>query len=202
MADGFKRALFWAGCVVLALIIVLPAMGAPLQQEPRPVIAQPEQDSTVRGVVQIIGTAVHPQFQRYELYYAPWPVPSDQSWVFIGDAKYQQQPLGLLGTWDTRAVPDGGYALRVRVVKQDGNYLDSDPVFVANHVPEHTPTPTETATPKRRSRRHQPTVAVGCGSNGRDRHPDGGANSLPLPEAEAAPEPEPTRIARQPESEQ
>lgn len=97
-----------------------PAQAAPAAQEARPVIAQPEPDATVRGVVQILGTATHPQFQRYELYYAPFPVRSDQSWVFIGpDAHFQQQPLGMLGTWDSRAVPDGSYALRVRVVKAD-----------------------------------------------------------------------------------
>lgn len=103
----------------------------------------------MRDVVQIIGTATHPQFQRYELYYAPYPVPSDQSWIFIGDAHNNQQPLGLLGTWDSRSVPDGSYALRVRVVKADGNYLDSDPrrVTVANTRPAETPTPETPLTP-------------------------------------------------------
>jgi hypothetical protein len=118
-------------------------------QEPKPVIAQPEQDAAVRGVVQLVGSAAHPQFQRYELYYAPWPVPSDQAWIFIGDAHFQQQPLGLLGTWDSRSVPDGAYGLRVRVVKQDGNYNDSDArrVLVANtrSVPTDTPAATEAA---------------------------------------------------------
>jgi hypothetical protein len=198
MANGFKRALLVTGCVVLALVIVLPAMGAPLQQEPRPVIAQPEQDSAVRSVVQIIGTAVHPQFQRYELYYAPWPVPSDQAWVFIGDAKYQQQPLGLLGTWDTRAVPDGGYALRVRVVKQDGNYLDSDPtrLLVANTRPieEPSPTPTETATPETAEPVvTQPTVAVEIVAPTVEAIlPTTEPTNTPSPEVETTPEPEPT----------
>ena len=103
-----------------------------------------------RGVVQIVGTASHAQFQRYELYYAPWPVPSDNAWIFIGpDAHFQQQPLGLLGTWDSRAVPDGSYALHVRVVKQDGNYNDSEArrVTVANTKPAETPTPSESPTP-------------------------------------------------------
>jgi hypothetical protein len=110
------------------------------------VIAQPEQDAVVRGVVQVVGSATHPQFQRYELYYAPWPVPSDQAWIFIGDAHYQQQPLGLLGTWPSGAVPDGQYALRVRVVKVDGNYIDSEPrrVTVANKRPVESPTPLPT----------------------------------------------------------
>ena len=77
------------------------------------------------------------------------PVPSDQSWIFIGDAHFAQQPLGLLGVWDTRSVPDGAYALRVRVVKADGNYIDSDTrrVIVANTRPPETPTPEVPLTP-------------------------------------------------------
>jgi hypothetical protein len=161
-----KRPLVVVGLVFVTLIFALQAWAAPppapppgvnsagrdrvRAQEPKPVIAQPEQDAAVRGVVQLVGSAVHPQFQRYELYYAPWPVPSDQAWIFIGDAHFQQQPLGLLGTWDSRSVQDGAYGLRVRVVKQDGNYNDSDPrrVLVANTrpVPAATSAATE-ATP-------------------------------------------------------
>ena len=135
--------------LVLAYVVTAPVLAAPASQEARPIIVQPAQDAAVRDVVQIIGTAVHPQFQRYELYYAPSPVPSDQSWTFIGDAHNNQQPLGLLGTWDSRSVPDGSYVLRVRVVKQDGNYIDSDArqVIVANTRPVETPTPAESPTP-------------------------------------------------------
>lgn len=131
---------------LLALVLLLSfagALAAPLAQDARAVIAQPAADSAVRGVVQIVGTATHPEFQRYELYYAPWPAPSDQSWVFIGDAHFNQQPLGLLGTWDSRSVPDGAYGLRLRVVRADGNYIDSDArrVIVANTRPAESPTP-------------------------------------------------------------
>ena len=51
--------------------------------------------------------------------------------------------LGLLGTWDSRSVTDGTYGLRVRVVKQDGNYIDSEPrtVEVANFRQVASPTP-------------------------------------------------------------
>ncbi len=135
--------------VLASVAIVAPAFGAPAVQEAKPVIAQPGEGSVVRDVVQIIGTATHPQFQRYELYYAPYPVPSDQSWIFIGDAHNNQQPLGLLGNWDSRSVPDGAYALRVRVVKLDGNYIDSDlrQVRVANTGPVDTPTPAGPETP-------------------------------------------------------
>jgi hypothetical protein len=188
MAKEMRHALLAFALVVAAVLAAMPALAQPLQQEPRPVIAQPEQDAAVRGVVQIIGTAVHPQFQRYELYYAPWPVPSDQSWIFIGDAKFQQQPLGLLGTWDSRAVPDGAYALRVRLVKQDGNYLDSDSVrvFAANTRPieQPSPTPTETATPEAEAVVTEPTPAAEEIVAPTVEVP------LPTPEPTATPEPE------------
>ena len=146
-----KRPLLFATLAVFAALVlaVLPALGAPVAQETPPVIAQPAADAAVRDAVQIVGTATHPQFQRYELYYAPFPVPSDQSWIFIGDAHFTQQPLGLLGMWDTRSVPDGAYALRVRVVKADGNYMDSDArrVIVANTRPAEPPTPEAPLTP-------------------------------------------------------
>jgi hypothetical protein len=138
--------------VVLAVIALnspLPGLAAPLLQDQQPVIAQPQQDAVVKGVVQVVGTATHPDFQRYELYYTPWPVAGDNAWIFIGpDAHYQQQPLGLLGTWDSRAVPDGAYGLRLRVVRKDGNYSDSEArrVTVANVKAPDTPTPTASPT--------------------------------------------------------
>ena len=146
---GYRRSLFLAALVMLLLVFAATALAAPSAQEQKPVIAQPEQDAVVRGVVSIVGSATHPQFQRYELYYVPWPVPSDNAWIFIGDAHFQQQPLGLLGTWNTGALQDGPYGLRVRVVKADGNYLDSDPrrVVVANKRVPETPTPAVTSTP-------------------------------------------------------
>ncbi len=177
--------------VVLAAATLLPmsiGRAAWQAQEARPVIAEPKPDAAVRGVVQIIGTATHPQFQRYELYYAPWPVPSDQSWIFIGDAHYNQQPLGLLGTWDSRTVPDGAYALRVRVVKVDGNYLDSDPrrVLVVNTRPLPSPTPFATDTPV-----PPPTVAQPTPTTVIEVLPPA---KSPTPEPTPTPEPEITPI--------
>lgn len=177
--------------MMFVMAVSLPvggALAAPLAQEARPVIAQPAQDASVRGIVQIIGTATHPQFQRYELYYAPWPVPSDQSWIFIGDAHYNQQPLGLLGIWDSRSVPDGAYALRVRVVKMDSNYLDSDPrrVLVVNTRPLSSPTPVATDTPV-----SAPTVARPTPTTVIEVLPTA---EPPTPEPTPTPEPEITPI--------
>ena len=55
----------------------------PLAQDTAAVISSPQSLSSVRGTVSITGSALHPQFQRYELYYTPEP---GENWVFIGDA--------------------------------------------------------------------------------------------------------------------
>jgi len=157
-----RRPTLVAASLLLSLLIVVPVFAAPRAQEPRPVIVQPEQDAPVRGDVQIIGTAVHPQFDHYELHYAPWPLPSDQAWVFIPDGHPNQQPLGLLGTWDSRSVPDGTYVLRVRVVKPDSNYQESDlrRVLVVNTRQVETPTPVVTEAPTQAPVELPPTPTV------------------------------------------
>jgi hypothetical protein len=144
-----KRPFSIVALVVALVSMAMPVFAMPLAQGPKPVITQPEPDAAVRGTVQIVGSATSPQFQRYELYYAPAPVPGDNAWIFIGDAHFQQQPAGLLGTWATGGLPDGAYALKVRVVRQDGNYADSDPrrVIVANRRPVESPTPAVTQAP-------------------------------------------------------
>ncbi len=191
-----KRPFLAVGLLVLVVALALvqgmapQALAAPRMQDAKPVIAQPEANATVRGVVQIVGTATHPQFQRYELYYAPWPVPSDNAWIFIGpDAKFQQQPLGLLGTWDSRAVPDGQYALRVRVVKRDANYIDSEPrqVIVANTRPPESPTPTITPTEAASPTPAEPAATVPV--------PTPAAVATVPPSTKPSPQPSPTRAA-------
>ncbi len=129
-----------------AVLVSWPAMAAPLQQQA--VITSPQPLSVVRGRVTIEGTAVHPNFLRYELYYSPEPV-RDDSWVFIGEAHFNQVANGFLGTWDTTSLPDGLYSLRLRVVRQDANYEEYivRGLQVANTQPTDTPTPAATPTP-------------------------------------------------------
>lgn len=157
-----KRPILAVAILLLTLHLTAVVLAAPLAQGPKPVITQPEPDAAVRGTVQIVGSATHPQFQRYELYYAPWPAPSDNAWIFIGDAHFQQQPAGLLGTWATGGLPDGAYALKVRVVRQDGNYTDSDPrrVLVANRRPIESPTPAITRAPTEEPTPLPPTATI------------------------------------------
>jgi hypothetical protein len=114
----------------------------PAAQEAAALIASPQSLASVRGSVSITGSALHPQFQRYELYYTVEP---GENWVFIGEAKTTPVANGLLGTWETAGLPDGSYSLRLRVVRQDGNYDEgfARNIAVANRTPP-TPTPTDT----------------------------------------------------------
>lgn len=124
----------------------------PRPQAAQAAITSPQPFEALRGQVAISGTALHPQFQRYELYFKVEP---GEDWIFIGEAHYEQVSSGVLGYWDTTSLPDGTYSLRLRVVRLDGNYDEAfvRQVLVANTQPtptptsEITPTPTLTPTP-------------------------------------------------------
>jgi hypothetical protein len=97
-----------------------------------------------------VGSAVDPDFWKYEVYFGPDPNPADQ-WTFIGSVHEKQVMDGLLETWYTNNVPDGMYMLRLRVVNRTGNYREVfvHSILVANAMPTETPIPTATppATP-------------------------------------------------------
>ena len=138
------------GILLLVLVTVgLPVHASPLLQAGGVAeITSPKNGERLSGVVQIIGTATHPQFQRYELHFGPVPNNTDQ-WYGIGDPVPTQVENGLLAVWDTTYIPDGTYAIRLRVVRQDGNYTEKIvQVVIVNSEPTPTPTPAEpTATP-------------------------------------------------------
>jgi hypothetical protein len=115
----------------------------------------------------VLGIATHPEFDRYELGFSREPA-RDDTWVFIMDNHTQVTQIGLPGTWDTNTVPDGIYALRLRVIRRDGNY---DEVVIHNltvanaeptptPTPEGTPTPTPTPTASPTPRQLTPTIFI------------------------------------------
>jgi hypothetical protein len=150
-----RMAAFLFGPLVLLGLLLLLVLETPLAADelaiPRPqaaraVITSPESRAALRGRVPISGTALHPDFQRYELYYKLEP---GDNWIFIGEAHRAQVDDGLLGTWDTNSLTDGTYSLRLRVVRLDGNYEEAvvRQVLVANTQPTETPTPEVSPTP-------------------------------------------------------
>ena len=126
---------------------VSPTVAGPLLQAMSR-IASPAEDGMVRGVVPIVGSALDPQFWKYEVHYATEPNPREQ-WVGIGGVHETAVQDGLLETWDTTIVPDGAYSLRLRVVDKTGNYREVfvHGVRVANAIPTETPQPTITPIP-------------------------------------------------------
>jgi hypothetical protein len=122
----------------------------------RPLLAQaingitsPAAGDTLTGVVTVQGTAVHPDYLRYELAFLA-EANQAAGWIVFAEGT---EPVvnGTLAVWDTtvgQAVgapvfPDGRYQLRLRVVRRDYNY---DEYFVTNlTIRNEGPTPEPTA---------------------------------------------------------
>jgi hypothetical protein len=127
--------------VVGLLVLAIPAsliVGA----APENGITAPAAGDTVSGEVSIEGTADDPDFWKYELHYNPVPGNADL-WTAIEGTPFTTAVVeGELGTWDTTAIDDGTYGLRLRVVRVDGNFDDFKVmgIVVANEAPEVEPT--------------------------------------------------------------
>ena len=83
-------------------------------------ITYPFVGMSIKGVVEIQGSANTPGFQFYKIEYGAGEKP-DQ-WSSIGDIHKQPVEDGLLGTWDTSSFPEGVYVLRLTVVEVTGNF--------------------------------------------------------------------------------
>ncbi|MBN1887303.1 MAG: hypothetical protein JW850_04915 [Thermoflexales bacterium] len=114
---------------------------APLDQQDLALITSPQSNAQIAGMVQVIGSAAHPEFQRYELAWADEPNTTD-TWMVFATIETPIQD-GVLGIWNTLQAPDGLYSLRLRVVRRDGNYGEVivRGVRVANSQPLESPTP-------------------------------------------------------------
>ena len=141
-----RTALYVWIAAVVSLGGLAPALAAPLAQS-QVQITSPEINQTVRGVVPIIGSASVPAFQYYKVEYGNGPNPDN--WALIDSMINTPVINGQLVAWNTHAVPDGLYSLRLRAVKQDGNYEEFSVrgIVVANTGPTETPTATPTETP-------------------------------------------------------
>jgi hypothetical protein len=128
-------------------------------------ITSPRDRASVRGLVPIEGSATHPQFQKYEIHYGPEPNPSDQWTPIVGSPFSVPVVQGRLGLWDTTTIPDGIYSLRLRVVRQDGNYDEYfvRGILVSNTRPTETPTPKSTATSSAPTDTPAPTPTIVIG---------------------------------------
>ncbi|MCO6444078.1 MAG: PKD domain-containing protein, partial [Anaerolineae bacterium] len=108
------------------------------------VLLSPIPGNVVTSNVQVLGSAIHPNFLQYQLEYGPDPNPGNL-WYAIGGPRQFPVLNGVLGIWSTNTIPDGSYQLRLRVYLRDG----SNPQTVVNNirVQNAIPTPVPTHTP-------------------------------------------------------
>jgi hypothetical protein len=181
-----------AGILLLGLLLLVAGLVQTTQAQMQSQITSPRDHAAVRGLVPIEGSATHPQFQKYEMHYAPEPNPGDQ-WTPIGGSPFTVPVVqGRLGLWDTTIIPDGLYSLRLRVVRLDGNYDEYfvRGVQVSNARPTETPTPQDTPTPAGPTDTPPPTPTVVIGVP-TVASPTPRPTSTPLPTAPPTNTPEP-----------
>jgi hypothetical protein len=108
-------------------------------------ITSPQSGEQVVGVVTIQGTASSPNFQRYKLEFS---TQENEQWFTITEVS-QQVTNGPLAQWNTAAIPDGLYQIRLRVILRDGNVVQNlaQNLVVKNQQPTALPTPPPQATP-------------------------------------------------------
>lgn len=128
-----------------ALIGALIAAPAAAQEEGLAIITSPAPAQTLIGVVTVQGTATSPNFQRYRLEYAVQGS-LEPEWFSIVEIA-QQVTNGTLALWDTTAIPDGVYQLRLRVFLRNGAVLQTvvRGLNVVNRTATALPTPLQPA---------------------------------------------------------
>ena len=129
--------------VMLKLFLILTLFF----QESTASITSPQPAETLRGLVEIQGGMDTPNFASAELAFTFNTSASDPaaSW-FVIQTFPQPVTNPVLAAWDSTAVTDGEYALRLRVFLQDGSFQE---VVIPNlkvRNDEPLPTPTLTAT--------------------------------------------------------
>ena len=109
-------------------------------------ITHPQQGESIFGLVTIEGSAAHPSFAYYELFFAYQPNPSD-TWFPIMQPIQTPVTDGRLGIWDTTGITDGNYQLRLIVWLENGNSLQAivSDLRIRNTTPTETPAATKPA---------------------------------------------------------
>ncbi len=97
-----------------------PAVVPPSCPDPRAVITSPGVNQVVSGPVTITGTAIHDQFDYYKLEFAPGANAEGGFGYFDGAAGPVNN--GVLGVFNSGAVPNGAYTIQLTVVDTTGNY--------------------------------------------------------------------------------
>ncbi|MEW6093808.1 MAG: hypothetical protein AB1531_07590 [Chloroflexota bacterium] len=118
-----------------------------LFQAVTPAIVSPGPGAALQGMVTITGTSDAIGFVSYELAFA-YPNDPTGTWFLIAQSNQAVQN-GILAEWDTTAITDGNYTLRLLVILDNGTSLEVrvPDLRVRNYTPVETPTPGPTRAP-------------------------------------------------------
>ncbi len=113
-----------------------PALAAPTQGDTyagmnaSASIWSPQSGQVITGPVDIVGTALFDpaEFDFYKVEFGEGTAPG--TWITLGDVHRSPVHGDWLETWYAGALPPGPYALRVVIVRPDGNYYASPPRIV------------------------------------------------------------------------
>lgn len=128
---------------MLKLFLIL----ALLFQDPAVSITSPQPGETLRGLVEVQGRMDIPNFASAELAFTFDANASDPAASWFPIQTFPQPVTNpILAAWDTTAVTDGDYALRLRIFLQDGTSQDVfvNDLKIRNNEPLPTATPTAT----------------------------------------------------------
>lgn len=143
-------------CLGATLLAMAPQPAPLAQQCANSYISSPRAGSTVRGDVEVTGSANIDRFQFYKVEFSP--INNPDAWSAVSATVRQPTVNGRLDVWNTRSVPDGLYILKLTVVDDRGQEVCRSVVpqvqvvnairAQATDTPQVTETPAVTETPQ------------------------------------------------------
>lgn len=103
----------------LCLGLITAAFGPLAQNNGALSIDSPGENAPISGIVEVIGTAASPGMTLYRLEFAYDPNPTD-TWFLVAENAAAVRD-GLLASWDTTAIREGIYILRLTSILDDGS---------------------------------------------------------------------------------
>lgn len=132
------------------LSLALPVAARPARQSPfvGQIISPQPNSEPLRGSVEIVGIATHPNFWKYDVYALTGRAEDEWITIVTGIEQKIESPARL-AVWDTTQVRDDEYILLLRVWDRDEGLQDFQfaRYVVLNSRPADTPTPQTTDTP-------------------------------------------------------
>ncbi len=130
--------------IFVLLLAAIPGTRVTAQAGDNVAVTNPQAGQVIQGTISIVGTDATEGFQRAEVAFT-YAGDALGTWFLIASS---DQPVegGVLAVWDTSAITDGTYSLRLRIHLNDGSTRDIlvPEVRVRNYTPVETPTPTPT----------------------------------------------------------